>query len=304
MPRRSTAIAVAIGALAIGLGGGVPAAGAATLKAHGSIKQAYVLGAKKSQRLVLRDASGRTVASGRADRFGSKIFRDVRPGRGYSVLAGKRKTRRVQGPASRPESEALVLQAPDAQAGPQLREDARRGGARHDGAASRRQEAQRRPVPDLRRVLRLPGRGSERPLRLGGQAGHHGRAGRPARARVLDRRGLAGRTAPRVRGRERADARLRLLRRRIRPVRPADHLRRLRRGGGRGGAEVGEGREGRHGRHLLLGHHPAVRGRHQAAAPRRDRADVGERRSLHGHGLPGRHLQLGLREDLGAGAHG
>ena len=93
MPRRSTAIAVAIGALAIGLGAGVPAAGAATLKAHGSIKQAYVVGAKKAQRVVLRDASGRTVAAGRSDRFGSKIFRDIRPGRGYSVLAGKRKTR-------------------------------------------------------------------------------------------------------------------------------------------------------------------------------------------------------------------
>ena len=93
MPRRSTAIAVAIGALAIGLGAGVPAAGAATLKAHGSIKQAYVVGAKKAQRVVLRDASGRTVAAGRSDRFGSKIFRDIRPGGGYSVLAGKRKTR-------------------------------------------------------------------------------------------------------------------------------------------------------------------------------------------------------------------
>jgi hypothetical protein len=93
LPRRSTTLALAVGALAIGLGAGVPAAGAATLKAHGSIKQAYVLGAKKGQRVVLRDASGRTVAAGRADRFGSKIFRDIRPGRGYSVRAGKRKTR-------------------------------------------------------------------------------------------------------------------------------------------------------------------------------------------------------------------
>ena len=43
---------------------------------------------------------------------------------------------------------------------------------------------------------------------------------------------------------------------------------------------------------------------HAASAPRGDLADVGERRPLHRHRLPGRHLQLGLREDLGAGAHG
>ena len=46
----------------------------ASLKARGSIKQAYVLGAKKGQRLVLTNAKGRVVATGRADRFGSKIF--------------------------------------------------------------------------------------------------------------------------------------------------------------------------------------------------------------------------------------
>ena len=57
----------------------------AALKARGSIKQAYVLGAKKGQRLLLKDATGRVVASGRADRFGSKIFRDVKPGAGYRV---------------------------------------------------------------------------------------------------------------------------------------------------------------------------------------------------------------------------
>jgi uncharacterized protein len=57
----------------------------ASLKARGSIEQAYVLGANKGQRLLLKDAKGRVVARGRADRFGSKIFRDVKPGRGYRV---------------------------------------------------------------------------------------------------------------------------------------------------------------------------------------------------------------------------
>jgi uncharacterized protein len=67
-----------------------PAAGAAPLKARGSIKQAYVLGAKKGQRVVLKNASGRTVAAGAADSFGSKIFRELKPGGGYRVRAGKR----------------------------------------------------------------------------------------------------------------------------------------------------------------------------------------------------------------------
>ena len=59
-------------------------------KRRGSIKQAYVLGAKKGQRLVLTNAKGRVVATGRADRFGSKIFRDVKPGRGYRVQRSRR----------------------------------------------------------------------------------------------------------------------------------------------------------------------------------------------------------------------
>lgn len=62
----------------------------ASLKARGSIKQAYVLGAKKGQRLVLTNGKGRVVATGRADRFGSKIFRGVTPGGGYRVQRSRR----------------------------------------------------------------------------------------------------------------------------------------------------------------------------------------------------------------------
>ena len=63
-----------------------PAAAQAAFKARGSIEQAYVLGAKKGQRLQLLDARGprgRPPAS--ADRFGSKIFRELKPGGGYRV---------------------------------------------------------------------------------------------------------------------------------------------------------------------------------------------------------------------------
>jgi hypothetical protein len=79
-------VALALGALA-------PAASAAAFKARGGINHAYVLGAKKGQRLQLLDARGHVVAAGRADRFGSKIFRDLRPGGGYTVRRAPAPTR-------------------------------------------------------------------------------------------------------------------------------------------------------------------------------------------------------------------
>lgn len=71
----------------------VPATAQAAFKARGSIEQAYVLGAKKGQRLQLLDARGQMVAVGRADRFGSKIFRELRPGVGYRVRHGRKLSR-------------------------------------------------------------------------------------------------------------------------------------------------------------------------------------------------------------------
>ncbi len=67
-----------------------PAAAHAAVKARGSINQAYVLGAKKGQKLQLLDAGGHVVGSGKADRFGSKIFRELRPGGGYTVKRGRK----------------------------------------------------------------------------------------------------------------------------------------------------------------------------------------------------------------------
>jgi uncharacterized protein len=51
--------------------------------ARGSVGEAYVLGAKTGERLTL-SRGGHVVARGRADRFGSKIFRALRPG-AYTV---------------------------------------------------------------------------------------------------------------------------------------------------------------------------------------------------------------------------
>jgi uncharacterized protein len=81
-----------------------PTTAGAALKARGSIHQAYVLEAKKGKPVQLLDASGRVVAAGRADRLGSKIFRDLRPGGGYVVRQGRRRTRpfRVLRPGANP----------------------------------------------------------------------------------------------------------------------------------------------------------------------------------------------------------
>ncbi len=67
----------------------------ARFTARGSVGEAYVLGARRGDRLLLADRRGRIVASGPADRFGSKIFLDVRPGRGYTVRL--RRGRKVLG---------------------------------------------------------------------------------------------------------------------------------------------------------------------------------------------------------------
>ena len=56
----------------------VPSA-AQAFTARGSVGEAYVLGAKKGQRLTL-SRGGHVVARGHADRLGSRIFRGLRPG--------------------------------------------------------------------------------------------------------------------------------------------------------------------------------------------------------------------------------
>ena len=74
----------------------VPAS-AQAFSAHGSVGEAYVLGAKKGQRLTLV-RNGHAAARGRADRFGSKIFRSLKPG-AYSVRGHRL---RVLGQTSNP----------------------------------------------------------------------------------------------------------------------------------------------------------------------------------------------------------
>jgi predicted acyl esterase len=85
--------AFAAATVAAALLGPAALAAEAEMTARGGINHAYVLGARQGQKLVLTDAAGRHVASGRADRFGSKIFRSLHPAAGYRVGGGRRRTR-------------------------------------------------------------------------------------------------------------------------------------------------------------------------------------------------------------------
>ena len=85
-------------ALLIAVGGGlVPSTAMAGFEAHGGIRHAYVLDAQPGQALELVDARGRVVRSGRADRLGGKIFRNVAPGRSYRVRRGAGGRARLSG---------------------------------------------------------------------------------------------------------------------------------------------------------------------------------------------------------------
>ena len=57
----------------------------ATFEAQGSVGQLYVLDARPGSKLLLVNPRGRIARKAEADRFGSKVFRDLRPGKGYSV---------------------------------------------------------------------------------------------------------------------------------------------------------------------------------------------------------------------------
>jgi predicted acyl esterase len=51
--------------------------------AHGSIDEAYVIGAAPGNKLVLKNSVGKAVGSGTADALGSLVVRNVAPARGY-----------------------------------------------------------------------------------------------------------------------------------------------------------------------------------------------------------------------------
>jgi predicted acyl esterase len=81
-PLRPVLLAALVATVAV-VAGAAPAGAAIT--AHGSVAGAYVVGAKRGDRVAVVRGT-RTVRTGRADRFGTKVFIDLRPGAGYRVV--------------------------------------------------------------------------------------------------------------------------------------------------------------------------------------------------------------------------
>ena len=216
--------------LLLAVGGLAPSTATAAFEARGGIRHAYVLDAKRGQRLELVNAQGRVVSKGRADRLGSKIFRNVAPGRGYSVrrhggwarYTGARpsvcctRDRTRSGRSIRRKTLKQGLNYVKMRDGVELAMTVRlpRGKTLADGPFptlieySGYQVAAPHDLFDS--VLKQLTGGSSEPDPLA-PATRHG-------CRLPDR------ADARLRRRERADARLGLLGRRLRPLRPADDL--------------------------------------------------------------------------------
>jgi predicted acyl esterase len=61
---------------------------ASRFSTHGSARQVYVTGLAPGASASLRDSSGRTVKTQKADSLGGLLFREVSPGTGYRVASG------------------------------------------------------------------------------------------------------------------------------------------------------------------------------------------------------------------------
>ena len=94
----------------------------ASYTARGSVGDAYVQDAKPGQKLLLVNAKNRVVRTGKADRFGSKIFYDVKAGATFTVRTptarGSQGTKRfrVLKPGQNP-SQDFYEKLPDLKAG-------------------------------------------------------------------------------------------------------------------------------------------------------------------------------------------
>jgi predicted acyl esterase len=67
----------------------VPAAASAAMDAHGSVQQLYATGLAPRQQVSLRNRAGRTIVKQRADSLGGIVFRNLKPGSGYRLVAGQ-----------------------------------------------------------------------------------------------------------------------------------------------------------------------------------------------------------------------
>jgi len=73
---------------------------AAPFRGHGSIDEAYVVGARAGTHLTLVNGAGARVGSGVVDRLGSLVVRNLTPGSGFRFEEGSGATRRATAPFS------------------------------------------------------------------------------------------------------------------------------------------------------------------------------------------------------------
>ncbi|HEY5142888.1 MAG TPA: CocE/NonD family hydrolase [Solirubrobacteraceae bacterium] len=86
---RSLAAILALTLLLLAAATSAATASAAGLTVRGSVQQVDVTGAKAGATLRLLSRAGRTVATKKAGSLGGAVFRNVSPGSGYTVRAGK-----------------------------------------------------------------------------------------------------------------------------------------------------------------------------------------------------------------------
>ena len=77
-----------VGASGSSAGASGSSAGASAFQGHGSIDEAYVLGAPPGSHLRVVNAAGATVGAGDVDRLGSLVVRNLTPGNGYRFADG------------------------------------------------------------------------------------------------------------------------------------------------------------------------------------------------------------------------
>src|SRR3954452_18388516 len=71
---------------------GATAAAEAAFDAHGSARQVYVTGLSAGAKTTLLNGSGHKVAAKKANALGGLLFRNVKPGSGYTVSSGGAKS--------------------------------------------------------------------------------------------------------------------------------------------------------------------------------------------------------------------
>ena len=280
------------------------ASAAAPFQGHGSIGEAYALGATPGEHLTLVDGSGSNVGSGVVDSLGGIIIRNLSAGARLPVRGDRRQApqdRVVRGAVDDVDAPTVVLLRAASPRRAQLRADARRDLHRRHRAPPSGQDPGRRPLPHRHRVLRVRHRRSPQPASTRSRARHRRATPcSPTRATIV---GAVIAPAPGLRHRQRPDARDGVLGRRVRPLRAALGLRRLRHDPDGRSPTLGPEPQGGHGRHLLLGHLPVRGGRHRPARPGRHHPAQLHRRPLL-HRLPGRDLQQRVRRELDRPAQG